>query len=120
MQEKTTIGLQPNIAGVLCYLVGWITGIIFYFIEKDNQFVRFHAMQSILIFGFLTVLSIVISILTGIFLLTPLAFLSAILGLISTLIGLVGLVLWILLMVKAYQNDSYKLPVFGEIAEKYV
>jgi uncharacterized membrane protein len=44
---KTSIGLDQNIAGALCYLFGWVTGLVFYLIEKDNSFVRYHAMQSI-------------------------------------------------------------------------
>lgn len=118
-EEKTATGLQPNIAGVISYLLGWITGLVFYLLEKDNRFIRFHAMQSILVFGSLTALSIIITILTGIFwAIGPLRFLTVILGIISTIIWIIGVVLWILLMVKAYQNETYKLPFFGELAEK--
>jgi len=46
---KSSTGMQPNVAGLLCYLAGWITGLIFYLIEKENKFVRFHAMQSIIV-----------------------------------------------------------------------
>ena len=121
MTDKTSTGLQTNIAGLLCYLLGWITGVIFFILEKDNRFIRFHAMQSILVFGSLTVLSIVISILQGIFLLSGyLAFIAVILGFISSLIWIAGLILWVVLMAKAYQNESFKLPYFGELAEKYI
>ena len=47
---KTSVGLQANVAGLLCYLVGWITGLIFFLIEKENKFVRFHALQSLITF----------------------------------------------------------------------
>ena len=43
---ETSIGMQPNLAGLLCYFFGFITGLVFYLIEKKNKFVRFHAMQS--------------------------------------------------------------------------
>jgi uncharacterized membrane protein len=76
-------------------------------VEKDNKFVRFHAMQSILVFGGLTIISIVIGIIP---------FLG---WLISSLISVLALILWILLMVKAYQNTWYKLPWVGDLAEKY-
>ena len=117
-QQDTSTGLQANLAGLLCYILGWITGLIFFFIEKENKFIRFHAVQSIIVFGGLTVLSIVVSILQIIFMfiLTPLAVL---LGFVSTIIFLVGLALWILLMLKAYQNQTYKLPFLGEYSEKY-
>jgi len=54
--EKTSTGLQENIAGLLCYVLGWVTGIIFLFIEKENKFVRFHAVQSIVVFGVLSII----------------------------------------------------------------
>ncbi len=53
---KTSLGLEENIEGVLCYLLGFITGIAFYLLEKENKFVRFHAMQSIIVFGALFIL----------------------------------------------------------------
>ena len=102
-----------KLKGLLCYLLGWITGIIFYLIDKDS-YVRFHAMQSILTFGGLTILDIIVSILgnagLGLWL---------IMGLIRSLIGLVGLVLWIVLMVKAYKGERFKLPIVGDMAENY-
>jgi uncharacterized membrane protein len=105
--EKTGMGLEQNVAGLLCYVVGWVTGLVFYLVEKENKFVRFHAMQSILVFGGLTVISIILNVIP---------FLGWVL---STLLSVVALVLWILLMVKAYQNVWYKLPWVGDLAEKY-
>ncbi len=105
--DKTSMGLEQNIAGLLSYVLGWITGLVFFLLEKENKFVRFHAMQSIIVFGGLTIISLIISVI-------PL------LGwLISTLLSLLALVLWILLMVKAYQNVWFKLPLVGDLAEKY-
>ena len=102
----STTGLAPNVAGLLCYLVGWITGIIFLIIEQKNRFVRFHAVQSIIVFGVATVAS-------GLFTLIP--FIG---GLFGAVIGIVAFILWIILMIKAYQGDLYKIPVAGDIAEK--
>ena len=58
---KTSTGMEQNLAGLLCYVLGWITGIIFLLLEKDNRFVRFHAIQSIVVFGAFTVLEIILS-----------------------------------------------------------
>lgn len=126
-QNKTSLGLEPNIEGLLCYLVGWITGVLFFLVEKENSFVRFHAMQSILVFGAITILHIVISIIQGIlyFVFGGVSgygigvVITGIFGLIFTLISIFSLILWILLMYKAYQNESYKLPILGKIAENY-
>jgi len=115
MGEKTSTGIEENIAGLLCYLLGFVTGIIFYLIEKENKTVRFHAVQSIVVFGAIFVLNIVVS--------TVLVALPVIgwifVGLISTLISLAALVLWVLLMFKAYKGEKYKLPIAGDLAEKY-
>lgn len=117
--EKSSTGLEPNVAALLAYLFGWVGGLVFFLIEKDNAYVRFHAMQSILLTGLLVALFIVIQIFTII-----LAFVSSALALIGTLlwlvIGLGGLGIWILMMVKAYQGEAYKLPFIGDIAENIV
>ena len=103
---KTSTGMEQNVAGLLCYLAGWITGLIFFLIEKENKFVRFHAMQSIITFGSLTVLFMV------------LGFIPILGWMLVPIVALVQLVLWILLMVKAYQGERFKLPVIGDLAEK--
>ncbi|MCR4420131.1 MAG: DUF4870 domain-containing protein [Clostridia bacterium] len=110
----TQTGLAPNLAGVLCYVLGWITGIVFYLVEKD-PFVRFHALQSILTFGGITVLYLVVTVLlpAGLW---PLWLLFRTLG---VLIWLGSLVLWVLLMIKAYRGERYKLPLVGDLAERY-
>ncbi|MFA5801642.1 MAG: DUF4870 domain-containing protein [Thermoleophilia bacterium] len=117
--DKSSTGLEPNVAALLAYLFGWVGGLVFFLIEKDNMYVRFHAMQSILLTGLLVALFIVVQIFTII-----LAFVSSALALIGSLlwlvIGLGGLGIWILMMVKAYQGEAYKLPFIGDIAENIV
>lgn len=104
--QRSSTSLEPNLAGLLCYLAGVITGVIFLIIEKENRFVRFHAIQSIMVFVVIFVLSLVLSAI-------PL-----IGWLLSLLLSPVSLVLWIFLMWKAYQNEWFKLPVIGDLAEK--
>jgi uncharacterized membrane protein len=102
----TDTGIKPNIAALLAYLLGFISGLVFLLIEKKNKFVRFHAMQSIVTFGALFVAQWVLT-------------LVPILGLLmSGLISIFGVGLWVVLMVKAYQGDKFMLPWVGEIAEK--
>lgn len=106
--NKTSTGIQENVEGLLCYLGGWITGIIFFIIEKENKIVRFHAVQSIAV----SVVLIVVYFILG---------LIPIIGwLIMPLVGIVSFILWIFLMLKAYQGKMYKLPVIGDFAEKQV
>jgi uncharacterized membrane protein len=109
---KTSMGLEENIAGLLCYVLGWITGIVFLVLEKENKFVRFHAMQSIATF---LPLMVIVWIINLIFMWIP--FIS---WAISTLIWILVLILWLILMFKAYQGEMYKLPIVGDFAEKQI
>ena len=102
---KTSTGMQPNVAALLCYLVGWVSGLVFFLIEKENKFVRFHAFQSMVVFGAFTILSIVLTVTVVGIALMP-------------ILGIAELILWIVLMVKAYQGEMFKLPVAGDMAEK--
>ena len=103
---KTSSGIQPNVAGLLAYVLALVTGIIFLVIEKESKFVRFHAIQSIGLSVGLTVVSIVLSVLPVI---------GIALGL---LVNLAGLALWIVCMVKAYQGELFRVPVIGDVAAK--
>ncbi|WP_026907284.1 DUF4870 domain-containing protein [Paucisalibacillus globulus] len=104
-KNKTSSGIEENVAGLLCYLLGFVTGLIFLLIEKDNHFVRFHALQSIIVFAALFVLNIVIG-------LIPLLGFA-----ITALLAPLSLVLWIVLMIQAYQGKLFKLPMIGDIVE---
>ena len=103
---KTSTGLEQNVAGLLCYVLGWITGVIFIIIERENKFVRFHAMQSIVVFGILTIARIVLG---------WIPFIGWIIGII---ISILMFVLWIILMIKAFQGEMFKLPWAGNLAER--
>jgi len=107
---KTSMNMEENVASLLCYLLVWLTGIIFYLVEKENKTVRFHAMQSILVFLPLTVLSIIFSVLSWF-----IPFIWVLGGLMS----LLTIILWLVLLIKAYQGEKFKLPIVGDIAEKH-
>ncbi len=108
-QPLSAPGLSDNVAGALCYLLGFVTGIIFLILAPYNQskFVRFHAFQSIFLNVAWFVLWIVLGMLTHglIIFLTP-------------LIGLAGIVLWLYMMYSSFNNKKVKLPVIGDLAEK--
>ena len=103
---KTSMELDENVAGLLCYVLGWISGLVFFLIEKKNKLLLFHALQSIIVFGVLSLASIVIG------------WIPVIGLVINSLIWVLAIVLWILLMIKAYQGEKFKLPWAGELAEK--
>ncbi len=103
--EKTSTGFDANVAAALAYLVGFVTGIIFLLVEKENKFVRFHAMQSTFVFVGIVAVDILLQIvpilgaLVVIFIVIP-----------------VSAILWLLLMYKAYQGEEFKLPLVGQMA----
>jgi uncharacterized membrane protein len=104
--EKSSTGLDANLAAMLCYAIGWVTGLIFFVLEKDSRFVKYHAMQSIIV-------SLAFTVVWYALLMIP------IIGwMISPFVFLGGVVLWILLMVKAYNGEKFKMPVAGDIAEQ--
>ncbi|SFT23515.1 DUF4870 domain-containing protein [Paenibacillus sp. BC26] len=104
--DPSSTGIDPKIVGLLCYLGSFVTGILFLVLEKRSNFVKFHAMQSILISVVLVVINIVLGFIPFIgwllgFLLAPLSF-----------------ILWIALMLLALQGKRFKLPVIGDYAEQ--
>jgi uncharacterized membrane protein len=105
--EKTSSGMDQNVAAALTYALGWITGAVFLLTEPANKFVRFHALQSVIVFGSLSLLW---------FVTLSIPFLGWLIALV--LLPPVSLVLWLLLMVKAYQGERFKVPFAGEIADQ--
>lgn len=106
--EKTSVGLEENVAGLLSYVLWWVTGIVFLILEKENKFVRFHAMQSTITFLGFTVVSIIFN------------FIPFVGWIITPLISLLAVITWIVCMIKAYQGEKFKLPIIGDIAEKNI
>jgi len=111
--DTGTTSLPPNIAHLLCYVAGWISGIVFLLIEKKEQSARFHAWQSIITFGAITVLSWLFTLMPAVGMHSAGWFFSWVLW---SIIYLGGLVIWIVLMIKAYQGHEFQLPVIGSIA----
>ena len=103
---KSSTGLTSNVAGLLCYVAGWISGIVFLVIEKESKFVRFHALQSIIPFGILSIVQLILSVIPFIgWILVP-------------IVWVLMVILWIILMIKAYSGKQWKLPLVGDWAER--
>jgi uncharacterized membrane protein len=104
---KTSIGLDENLAATAAYALGWISGLAILLMEHDNRFVRFHAMQSTIVFG----------ILSGIwFIGWSIPFIGWAVS--AFVIPPVSIILWLVLLLKAYQGELFKLPIVGDIAEQ--
>jgi uncharacterized membrane protein len=112
-------GLTDNVAGLLCYIAGFITGILFLVMAPYNQnkFIRFHAFQSIFLCVAWVGLMIVERIIDVILLSVSVALLAMV-AMLWIVVALAVFALWIVLMVKAYQGQRWKLPIIGDLAEK--
>ncbi|OGP88783.1 MAG: hypothetical protein A2157_12760 [Deltaproteobacteria bacterium RBG_16_47_11] len=104
-KERSSTGLEENVAGFFCYLLGFITGIIFLVVEKKSSFVKFHAMQSTITFLSLFIISFILGFIP-------------IIGLLVYPIWILSLILWLLLMIKALRGERYSLPIVGKMAEE--
>lgn len=119
----TQTGLSENVAGLLCYILGWITGLIFLLIDK-RPFVRFHAAQSLVTFGILNIISIVLGMIffgnmwgrgfdwswSGV------GFWASLRG----IVDLAALVVWIVGMIKAYQHERFRIPIAADLADQLI
>ncbi len=106
MSDMST-GLQQNVGGVLCYVLGWVSGLVMLILEPKNTFIRFHAFQSILSFGAIFVVIMIF------------AWIPVVGTIVSALLGALAFILWIAMMLVASQNKMYKLPFVGDYAEKW-
>ena len=105
---RSSLGMSENVAALLAYLFGWVSGLVIFLIERQSPFVRFHALQSLIFFGGLT---LIISVLARI---PVLGVLVAIVG------GITSFVFWIMGMVRAYAGELYRFPVVGDIAASQI
>lgn len=104
-----------NLVATLSYFLGFITGVVILLVEKDDKFIRFHAMQSSLVFGAIFVLDIILGAIIG-----AIPILNLISSLFNTLVFILALIVWIVSMLKAFQGQMFKWPVVGNFAEKQI
>ena len=123
---KSSTGLDENIASLLSYIFGWVSGLIFFLMEKDSRLVRFHAMQSILLNVSWIVLIIVLYVAWAVVVLILATMSDVLASIVGILFGLliflffIGVVIaWVMCLIKAYGKQYFKLPVLGNFAEKF-
>lgn len=123
-EAQTQSGLDENVAGALAYVLGLISGIFFFVTEDENEFVRFHALQSIIFSVAAFVLywvvnTVLVSLFFGRGMFMPGGgLLFSLFSLVTSLISLALLGVWLFLMFQAYTGERYKLPVIGDLAEQ--
>ena len=123
-EAESSTGLSDNVAGLLCYVALWVTGIVFLVWEKKSTFVKFHAWQSIMTFGVLTLAHLILSTMLIDIGWGNLFYPNLVLIRVGTvfgwIIGLGMLALAIILVIQAYQGKMWKVPWAGDWAEKQI
>ena len=116
--DPTSTGLNGRTEALLSYVLGWFSGLIFFVIERKNRFVRFHAAQSFIFFGIVSVVYIVIRLLSIIpvlgFLLSP------VLGCATLILLIPAALIWVLLMIQAYRGVNFRLPIISGYADSLI
>lgn len=100
-------GLDKNTAAALSYVIFFVSGLIIYFVDKD-PYVRFHAMQSVVVFGSLIFLNLVFGAIGYMF------------GAVASLLTILIFILWLTMIYKAWQGDEWEVPFLGKYARKLV
>ena len=118
--QKTSMGLDANVAALLSYVLTFITGLIFFLLEKENRYVRFHAMQAIMLGAAWLIIAIIFTVISFTLVMMDIGILSLLFWPIRILFWFGFLIAWIFCMVKAYQGQMFKLPIIGKLAENMV
>ncbi len=121
MNRMTSLGLDVRLERVLAYALGWVSGVILFFLEK-NRSVRWHAAQSMVTFGIMSILMLAVNILKGFLSLIPILSLltNPALGLLLTALWWVTILLWVWLMVMAFVKEDYQLPIVSVWVRNWV
>jgi len=120
---KTNLGLEPNVAGLLCYVpccIGLVFSVVAAIVEKQSRFVRFHAFQSLLVHAVAIVLGIGINVVQIVLGMAGLGAVGLLLSLVGMVVGVAFLGLTIFLMIKANAGEELELPVIGPMARQWV
>ena len=117
MTEPTSTGVDPRLSALLCYAAWWISGLIFLIIEREHRTVRFHAAQSLVLFGGLSVIIVILSLGSlAMLMVSGGAFQAA--RLLVYLVWLAAVVIWLVLMYRTYNGETWRVPLAGDLAAK--
>jgi uncharacterized membrane protein len=108
VEGRSSLNMSENIVALVAYLFGWLSGLIVLLLEKESKFVRFHALQSLIFFG---AMSLILGILGR---LPIIGWLLAALG------GIATFGFWIIGMVKAYRGELFRFPIVGDFAASQI
>ncbi len=115
--QPTTTGVDARVASVLCYAGWWMTGLVFLFLEREHRGVRFHAAQSLVVFGGLSLLMVALAALNATSLFLVPSWFRGVWAL-NSVVWLVGVVLWLVLMLQTFRGERWRVPLAGDLAER--
>jgi uncharacterized membrane protein len=115
----TSTGVDARLSALLCYLAWWVSGLVFLVIEQRHEAVRFHAAQSVVLFGGLSLLILLMAMASfGMLFISPAAFQAA--YTLSFLLSLAAVALWLFVMLKIFKGESWHVPIAGDVAARLV
>ncbi|MEO8680190.1 MAG: hypothetical protein ABI665_14160 [Vicinamibacterales bacterium] len=117
MNEPTSTGVDARLASVLCYAGWWLTGLVFLFAERQHRGVRFHAAQSVVIFGALSVVMLAMGGVSALSLLVPGRTFQTLQGL-DNLVWLGAVVLWVILLARTWRGETWRVPFAAGLAQR--
>ena len=113
----TSTGVDPRLSALLCYLAWWVSGLVFLVIEQEHRVVRFHAAQSVVLFGGLSLLILLMAMASlGMLFISPAAFQT--IYMLSWLLSLGAVGLWLFVMLKVFRGESWRVPYAGNLAAR--
>jgi uncharacterized membrane protein len=118
IKKKTVTGLPENSEAAAAYVLGWVSGLILLLVEKNSKKVKYHAIQSLVLFGALNVLQIIWGMLVASMFMSGLTFFSSFA--LSPIIGILVFVLWLVLIVKTYQGEEIKIPIISDFVKNQI
>jgi len=117
VSDRTSTGIDAPLASVLCYAGWWLTGLVFLVVERKDKDVRFHAAQSVVLFGALSAAMIALGSVSVVALLLPgPAF--RLLQATGNLVWLVAVLLWIALLVRTFRGETWRVPLASGVADR--
>ena len=117
MTEPTSTGVDPRLSALLCYTAWWLSGLIFLIIERQHRDVRFHAAQSLVLFGGLSLIIAALSLgSVAMLVVSGGAFQAA--RMLLYLVWLAAVLIWLVLMYRTYNGETWRVPLAGDLAAK--
>jgi uncharacterized membrane protein len=113
----TSTGVDPRLSALLCYLAWWVSGVVFLVIEQQHRAVRFHAAQSLVLFGGLTVVIVVLSVISvAALFISPAIFQAT--WMVSYLVWFGAVLLWLMVLLKTFRGETWHVPFAGDLAAR--